>query len=209
MTCTHVWCLYDMMGIYISTHPYTKYAYKHARVNSKWSTQNHDTNNINISKAATASAAIESIVYLRTWSLAVAAVFFYQFSHFKKYTPLSLFPSSVVGSEKYNEKCVQIPIVYLYEISNCHWLDMYVIFNERLFRHWWKKWHKNDAEERSFNLAIFNFRQLPEVFEKSVEWERKKHTHVQIKWLTLAYAFSNETKWTIETNERMIERKNR
>lgn len=94
--CMMLYSIYDMMGIDLPIHPHTN-LHAYTQVNSKWSTQNHDTNNINISKPASASAAqIESIVYLRIWSLAVAAVIFYEFFHFKHSpNPIQSIPPSL------------------------------------------------------------------------------------------------------------------
>lgn len=85
------------LSISIRTH---KHKYAHARVNAKWSSQNHDTNNINISKAATRHQQQLNRLYICTfdpwhWWL---RFFFDQFSHFKHHqrntfatTPSSFF----------------------------------------------------------------------------------------------------------------------
>lgn len=183
-----IWWVSTSIYLSIRKHVCTRESEFQMKLSKPWHKQ---YKHLKSSGSDATSTAIESIVYLRIWSLAVlAAVFFDQFSHFPNITNATLAtPSSSCllppGFREQIEKCVQIPIVILYEISNCHCFDIYVISNERLFRHWWKKCgremcqrkKKNEEKERSFYLAIFNFR---EVF-----WEEEKtanqptHTYTQ------------------------------
>lgn len=165
---------------------------------------NHDTNNIKHLKSsssnATSTSAIESIVCISAHLIlgcgySVFVFFFDQFSHF-------IFPFSLS-----DDKCVQIPIVILYEMcSNRHCFDIYVIFNERLFRHFDEEKNRKfrSCSEREKNevsikqFSIFNFLPIARSFSRKKTCQ-PSHTHPRTMYLNKVtdiakYAFAIEAK---------------
>lgn len=108
---------YPHPSIYLSLHSSIHlHTCTRERVNSKWSSQNHDTNNINISKPAAATRhqrAIESIVYLRIWSLALAvAVFFRSIFPFRTHHQRNIHPPHPSFSESRSKNVCKFPSLF-------------------------------------------------------------------------------------------------
>lgn len=176
----------------------------------------HDINNINISKATAAAAAIESFVYLYIRSLTelrfFPSIFPFQtppsklsqslFSHptsffldFREGKNVNKFPSLL---------CMKFQLSPFWHIRNIQWAI--------ISRHWWKKSGKKKKKkekiprkrEREVQPSNFPFSILAiaRSFRKKLSSEREKikpayTQNVQMNWLTLAYALW--TKWNKQT----------